>query len=128
MKWITPEELLARQRQAVREQARRKPPAPQLVETTCWVCGQAIRSPYRRITCGENCKSFYNRELRRLNNIRLHGRLAGERTDLTMEAWLATIWVFGNTCAYCGGAWETLDHIEPRAGDAGTYYGFSRVR
>jgi len=64
MQWITPETLLARQQQAAREETRRKvfppPLPPQLVETTCWVCGQTIRSPYGRITCGEGCKAFYD--------------------------------------------------------------------
>ena len=40
-------------------------------------------------------------------------RSLGQRADLTIQQWLENLAVFGRKCAYCGGPYEVLEHVEP---------------
>ena len=52
----------------------------------------------------------------RLRAINEGAKRAGARHDLTIEQWLGTLEYFDYKCAYCGGAYEIIEHYLAKAG------------
>lgn len=61
-----------------------------------------------------------SKERQRVNAQKARTAKFGLTSNLTLEQWLSILDKYGYKCAYCGGAFETMDHVVPVSFGGGT--------
>lgn len=88
----------------------------------CTFCGNEFRriNPGVGTLCQTCRKTDVKRELLIVQNNNRRARLAGTDHNLTHDEWFAILKLFDWKCAYCGGEYESLDHVVAISNGGGT--------
>lgn len=81
----------------------------------CAVCGivfRAVRSTFPLELCATHATDACIAESKRVRDHNERASRLGQPASLTLREWLATLEHFAWVCAYCGGSFECLEHLE----------------